>query len=116
MSEFVCLNCLHLFTSRKDEARSRACSKCKSRTIIDLDTLVRAVEGAREWLDAHRNLTFEAHFILIRDLPIINKILINSYFPRGLEAMSMIIKMANDWEKNSMSAEDHIILSLRRLR
>ena len=116
MAEYVCLNCWHLFPQRVENAKSRGCSNCKSRMIISLDTLVEAVKGAKDWLAARRNLNLiEAPIIILKELPVLKEIFKKTYFPRGIEAMSVILKLADDWDDKKLTAEEHVVLALRRM-
>jgi hypothetical protein len=85
--------------------------------IISLSTLVEAVEGAKEWITARRNLSFiEAPLVILKELPVLKEIFVKTYFPRGIEAMSIILKMADDWDEKRLSAEEHVILALRKMK
>ncbi len=85
--------------------------------IIGLPTMVEAVKGAKQWMTARRNLNFfEGPLVIIKEIPVIKEILMNTYFPRGIEAMSVILRIADDWEPDKLGVEDHVVLALRKLR
>ncbi|MDI6708225.1 MAG: hypothetical protein QME47_03965 [Candidatus Thermoplasmatota archaeon] len=115
MEEYVCLTCWHRFERRKEEVGYRACALCHSRTVVDFETVVKAVKGAWEWIDAHKPIFkqtkygfLDAPFILFRDLPLIKKILLHTYFPLGIESFARIVKMALEYDPNKGRIEEHV--------
>lgn len=117
--KYVCLSCLHAWTTRSESALERQCSNCRRRTGASLSELEHTVLVVKEWVDARRKyivpvgpLYFPPAFLSTIEL--IRKI--NPEFPYGIEILRKIYAIASEYNPKKETLEDCINRLRDRLR
>lgn len=114
MTEYICLSCWYLLNSRHEKALKRCCSKCKSRAVINLESLARVVSDTKNWMGSNKGKLNEIPIQAAKEVPSLKAMLEGSSFEKGLVSLDKVIELANDWNPKKLSAEEHIILMFRQ--
>jgi len=116
---YVCLACIHMWTTRFKSALERQCSNCRRRTAAPLSELEETVLVVKEWIDAHKErivplapLYFPSAFLSAIEL--IRKI--NPEFPFGIEILRKIYIIASEYDPKNETLEDCINRLRNKLR